>query len=134
MVIQGHQRTWEAWSRMAQVLKCCSKCVHLLEEKACLRSLFPGSAPVQPRLKTENRPWRKTRILCATGTPASRFLVIPSLLWINFKVRVSTGMLPGLISAQARGRQAGSLLYTVTHFKGLGGLAHTSTHSRSRAE
>lgn len=33
--------------------------------------------------------------------------VIPSLLWINFKVRVSTGMSPGLISAQARGRQAG---------------------------
>lgn len=52
---------------------------------------------------------------------------IPRLLWINFKVRVSTGMSPGLISAQGKDRQAGSLLYPVTHFRGggrAGGLAH----------
>lgn len=116
---------------MAQVLQCSSKRDHLLEEKTCLCALSPGSAPVQPRLKTENRPWRKTRILCATGTPASRSLCDPfptldQLQGESFYWNVAR---PDLSSGK---RQAGSLLYTVIHFKGLGGGGlHTPAHTQS---
>lgn len=55
--------------------------------------------------------------------------MIPSLLWINFKVRVSTGMSPGLISAQARGRQAAFCTLSFILKGWGGGLAHAGTHT-----
>lgn len=144
MAVQGQRRTWEAWSRMAQVLKCSSKCGHLLEEEACLHSLSQVCPSPAQAEKTEKRPLRKTKILWATRSPASESLCDPSatldqLQGESFYWNVTR---PDLSSGKRQaGRQAAfctlSLILGAGVERGVGPwcrLAHTSTHRLSRAE
>lgn len=105
---------------------------------------LPGLPQSSPGWKTEKRPLRKTKILWATGSPASESLCDPSatldqLQGESFYWNVAR---PDLSSGKRQaGRQAAfctlSLILGAGVGRGVGPwcrLAHTSIHRLSRAE
>lgn len=99
---------------------------------------LPGLLQCSPGWRQKRGLGGKISILCAIGTRASGSLCDPfptldqlqgeSFYWNVARPELSSGK-----------RQAGSLLYTVTHFKGGGvpmvqACIHTGTHRLSRAK